>query len=486
MSNWYNRQFGDRQTFALAFSLARVPHPRGDAAVDASWGGVSLWARGRCLTRSVSEESGVVDEVRWNLLSVLQWLRDSAVRLVNEEPFPQPSLQERVPDACAWFNSTESPPWTLSASEESEWFLARSEWRQHHALRRAAADAALPNVMFRRLGDFLEVSWDNDGWGSTRPRLSFVEKRGAELVCAAKAADVLLDSLRDVSRELANHAREPALQALEQAAAVLSADEQDWKWLVPRQTAAVIEQDAGLASRLRQHTVAFKRGVYVPHEPTTLLLRQAVVTSSDELATILQLASTPLGKPVSEPVGRLIEPTPAHGMEPWHAGYDRALKVREELGWGNDPAPDLDEWLSANNVAVRRVLLPSSVQSLTKRTADGRALAGLNTAAKTLSREMGLAEAFGHILMDVDSQAIHGAREHWPTAARARAFGAMLLLPEEGVRNLLSGLSSLSVPDVQRVMKHFGTGPYVTTYHMRNHGLITNEKRQELLQQLAA
>lgn len=57
--------------------------------VDAGWGGLSLWVRGRCLTRNVSREGGVSEEVRWGLVSVLQWLIDAGARLVNEEPFRQ-------------------------------------------------------------------------------------------------------------------------------------------------------------------------------------------------------------------------------------------------------------------------------------------------------------------------------------------------------------------------------------------------------------
>lgn len=487
VSDWYSRQFGDTETFALTFSLGRDPHPLGDPAMDASWGGLSVWVRGRCLTRSVATESGVSDEVRWNLLSVLRWLSASAVRLLNEEPFPHPSPVEKVPDACAWFNDTESPPWTLSASDESDWFLARSDWRQHHALRSAAPDVALPNIVFRRLGDFLEVSWDNEAWGTVRPGLSFVERRGVALVSAAQAADVLLNALRDVSRELAVRTPEPDLAGLHQTASGLEAGVQDWKWLVPRQTAAVIEQDAALSAKLRKHVAGKRRGVYVPHEPMTLLLRQTVVTSTEELSSILQLVATRLRQPVPETLARLIEPEPASAIKPWSAGYDRALEVRDALGWGNDPAPDLDAWLQKNNVAIKRVRLPSAVHALTRRTDDYRVLAGLNTEVKrSLSREMGLAEALGHILMDVDAEGIHGSREHWPTAARARAFGAMLLLPEEGVKALLCGVDSIEAPQVQRVMEHFKTGPHVTTYHMRNHGLIGEEKRQELLQQLSA
>jgi hypothetical protein len=72
MSDWYMRQFGDREQFAVGFALGRDPHPTGQTASDGTWGGLSLWARGRCLTRNVADDSAVSDEVRWTLLSILE------------------------------------------------------------------------------------------------------------------------------------------------------------------------------------------------------------------------------------------------------------------------------------------------------------------------------------------------------------------------------------------------------------------------------
>src|SRR5262249_44005215 len=143
------------------------------------------------------------DEVRWSLIGVLGWLIDVGVRLINEEPFPDAASLDNVRDACDWFNATETPLLTLTEAEEDDWFLRRSDWRHHHALRRAVPDAALPNVMLRRLGDFVEVSWDNETWSTSRRGLSFVEQRGTELVSAARAASDLRAALMDVTHTLA-------------------------------------------------------------------------------------------------------------------------------------------------------------------------------------------------------------------------------------------------------------------------------------------
>ena len=62
VSDWYSRQFGDRDQFAISFALGRDPHAGNGESP--SWGGFELWVEGRCLTRSISSEGGVADAVR--------------------------------------------------------------------------------------------------------------------------------------------------------------------------------------------------------------------------------------------------------------------------------------------------------------------------------------------------------------------------------------------------------------------------------------
>ena len=80
-SDWYARQFGDRDEFAVAISLGRDPLAIGNPAIDAGWGGLAVWTRGRCLTRNVSGEGAAVDQVRWNLRGVFTWLAEVGPRL---------------------------------------------------------------------------------------------------------------------------------------------------------------------------------------------------------------------------------------------------------------------------------------------------------------------------------------------------------------------------------------------------------------------
>jgi Zn-dependent peptidase ImmA (M78 family) len=144
--------------------------------------------------------------------------------------------------------------------------------------------------------------------------------------------------------------------------------------------------------------------------------------------------------------------------------------------------------MKANNVNITMRALSSTVALIATRSEDNRGSMVINPQAQSpLRREIAQAAALGHILCDMTPVAVDGTWEHWPTAARARAFAAMLLLPDNGVRDVLAGRTSIDASDVRRVMDRFKTGPYATTYHLKNHGFIADEERRaEILRELAA
>ena len=97
-----------------------------------------------------------------------------------------------------------------------------------------------------------------------------------------------------------------------------------------------------------------------------------------------------------------------------------------------------------------------------------------------MKRETGLATALGHVLLDDAPVAIDGEWEHWPTSARARAFGVALTLPEDGVRDLLGTTRVIGTDEVRTLMQRFGSGAYSTTYRLKNLGLISRDEAMEL------
>lgn len=487
MSEWFQQQFGDRAEFAISFSLGTEPHRTGVPERDLAWGAVEIWVRDRCLTASVS--SGAVSQtIRWCMSPVLEWLIDVSIRLVNEDPYPRFSKGRDVRDGSQWYDATLSPP-ALLPGDEQRWFLRRSEWRHHHALRRAAEDVALPNLVFKRSAHDVEVSWDNESWPSSRRDMYFVERRGSVLVPALGFSRVILDALTSVTRALAAKSPLPAFVELARRATDLKASEEDWRWLVHRPTAAAI-RDAmpTLCARLNAATSLALGGLYVPHTKETLVLRQVRVETVEEIEAVLNAVALVPSSPMAEAIQSLVRPGAAQSDRPWDEGNEYAEQVREALGWGDDAIPDLSTWLPANGIGVptHDLGLPTSIAVLAERTTEQHAMVHVNRHARSeRKRETGLATALGHVLLDDASVSIDGEWEHWPTSARARAFGVALVLPEQGVRDLLADATAIGVAEVRRVMLRYRSGPFATTYRLKNLGLISVDEMYSLVRALA-
>jgi Zn-dependent peptidase ImmA (M78 family) len=492
MSDWFQQQFGRKDEFALVVWLGRDPHPGADDVVSASWGGLAVWVDGRCLTQTVRDDGSTAEQVRWYMLPVLGWLREHLVRLVNEEPFPSPARTDEVGDASAWFDASMEPGLTLLPEEETDWYTRRSQWRAGHGLRQAALDAALPNVCVRRLGRHLEVSWDNEAWPASRPDLRFVEPRGRALVDAAAATDVLRDTLHVLSERLQSHAQanDPAQAramhtALGSGACDLTDD--DWQWLVPEETRRLIFANdshfaaGNLLAELRSHTRESRCDALVPHTRRTLALRQLRASVCSDVDAVLAALERRPANPARDEFLKLRRPRPAIEEKPWLVGYDAALEVRDQLGWGADPCPSLTSWFVQQGVPVARDTLPSQVDVVACWYDEQHASASINVASPRYRRiEMGEATVLGHLLLDTEQVTIDGASEHWPAAARARAFAAMLMLPEEGLRGLVRGVT-VDAARVRNIADHFGVGVHATAWHLRNLGLLDDDARVEIL-----
>lgn len=489
LDSWYARQFGERRHFAVFLSLGTDPYPSGDKLRDATWGGISIWARGRCVTASVSSEGAFSHEIHWSLLDILDWLLRSGIRLVNEEPYPFPACSSRVYDGCQWINETEDPPARLAQDQEKKWFMARSEWRRHHALRAAAVDVALPNVFLRRLGDDVEISWDNETWGAARSDLQFVERLGTVRVCASQAAEVISNAVGDCLSALADKSQSLEFDSLAKKAKAMNVSDNDWRWLVHDDTAELICREMGdLRDRLNKSTRNGRSGLYVPHTTETWLLRRARVKSSDEIQTLLRAIQVDSATVLDPKLASLARRMPAPTSRPFRSGYDFALEVREALGWGEKPAPPLDEWMTKHGVALTRAKITRAVDLVTSQPDELHGSVTINLSPSTRIRsETAAASALGHLLMDHEPVSVDGAWEHWPTSARARAFGVMLLLPQDGVHRALADCDTIAAPQVKKVMDVFGTGPYATTHHLRNLGFIeSDEEHDEILYELVS
>ncbi len=455
---WFSRQFGDTSSFALRVSLSSGPRD------EVAWGALELWAAGLCLTRATHHEDGTTtDAVEGDLGEVFSWFARAGVRLVNEEPLPL-LTPRTVTDASDWFNETEE---CFDAADERAWFARRSEWRNSHGLRRASLAIALPNVAFRRAGDELEISWDNETWGTSHPGLRYTELRGAVTVAARPVAEVLEGAGAVV--------RAAIVERLSQAPGfelVRDVSEPGWRWLLPAETFAALDprQRSALAADF-----ATCNGLYFPHTETTRVLARARARSPEEVRVVLEAARLP-DRPMSERLRALVRPSRPARVRPWKAGYDAAEEVREELAWGDEPAPPLAAWLREEQVDVRP--LAAGGLTLIARRSDARGGA-IAVDASSGAAPFRYATALGHLLLDGDGLAIDGAAESSPAAARARAFAAMLLLPDGAARAATQN-GPFGLGDARALAARSSLSVLATVQHLENRGFLSPEARTAL------
>lgn len=114
----------------------------------------------------------------------------------------------------------------------------------------------------------------------------------------------------------------------------------------------------------------------------------------------------------------------------------------------------------------------------------------INNSTEGMSEAMRVATSLGHLVLDTPMDREFGIASspwtHWPCVARAKAFGAMLLMPEDSVRELVQRHGTVDIGLVRKMMATFGTGPMATTWHLLNLRLLSREHRDEILVKLGA
>jgi Zn-dependent peptidase ImmA (M78 family) len=88
--------------------------------------------------------------------------------------------------------------------------------------------------------------------------------------------------------------------------------------------------------------------------------------------------------------------------------------------------------------------------------------------------------------MDPWRASLDGVGEPWHEAARARAFGVALLLPEEGIRAVLTTSRTVDEQAVRDIGLHFNVGPVPVVRRLQNLRYISADESVRLLGALGA
>lgn len=480
---WYDRLFGETKQFAVRIALVDDPAPPAgiDPALQATWGTIEIWAGEVCLTRNDQRRS-VRAHVEWYLLPILRWLDEQGVALLNEEPFPAPVGSDDIPDAATWLRaSLDGPPFTPTESDDDRWYEERHDYWERHALPAADLGAALPNIVVRRLGALAEVSWDHETVKPPRRDLRFVEPRGAAVVDVHVVATALRDCVRETSKAIASRNVDPALHGA--LANGSGAPANAWAYMVAPPVRRALEDPSLVDVRERVERSVRRSGALLEHSLLTSCLRSTPIAEPRVLRAFTDRAVRPPQHRVSALLEQARRPSAPRSEQAWRAGYDAAKDVRSIFGWADEAVPPLGPWLTTQGIDLSDCRGAGGWDCAVC-AFDGNRVSILDNEDGSMSDAMRLATALGHYVMDMpvgaETGVVSSAWAHMPMVARAKAFGAMLLMPERGVREIARA-SKDEVAIARAVMKRYHVPPVVATWHLYHLRLITDDARQMAL-----
>ncbi len=505
--------FGDPGRFALGYELREDPDSAGDAALRASWGALTIWVSGRCLTRGRTGEGQLLSDCEVPLLPVLRWLLENWDFLLHEERLP---LAHKAPTSANWYvTSLRQLP--RDESSLSAFLETRERWWARHALGAALPAFRVPDLHLRRYGESVELSWDDSEWKSVGTGVEMLEQPGAARVEVGQVSKPLHEWCRALLADLAKS--EAVQQQAEELRALLTdltSSERQEKRLRLSAGSEMLERAArrlrtlaGIGEGDWQETIRnllgirgdVGEGLYLSLPEPVLLYRSASPhLSASDLQKLLELCEGDSGG-AQEKLHKFRERASCLGSPETitQDGYDRALDLREKLDLAAD-IPLLDHRDLESFVLPTLGVDVVSIH-LDDGGVDGVALMGKDIAPKVAvnlagrfsrtrcGRRMTLAHELCHLLHDGSAAGRVGIVSNpwasYPMERRANAFAAMLLAPEPAVEKVLSrDPDSWTARELREAMRRLGVGALTLTWHLHNLGWLTESERTYWLEEL--
>ena len=198
----------------------------------------------------------------------------------------------------------------------------------------------------------------------------------------------------------------------------------------------------------------------------------------------------------------------------WEAiqsGTDAALEERRRLGLGSGPLSDLPSLLESQGIRTGLIDMPEGVSGLMIAESSVGLLVVVNRKHPPVRQRFSWCHEYAHILLDHAKQG-HISREAERTElieVRANVFAANFLMPEEGVRQFMTGLGKgsasrvhaevydesgvvpvdsrtvggsqdLQIYDVVKLAHHFGVSVLSALYRLLNLKLVTERQFEEI------
>jgi Zn-dependent peptidase ImmA (M78 family) len=517
----WERFCGSTDLFAVRLSFMPDPDQNLAADVDeaASWGALQIWIDGQNLCAHV-DQGEVLQSVHWYLLPFLEWLADAWNPLLHEEKLPNRNAAESA--ALALAATRTAPPLATEADSlawDEEWY----EWRARHALRTARNGGLLPNVVFRRLRDLVEVSWEDEHLAGTPQGFHFSAARGVvrvapELVAgplwdlATAACSYLLrnnpgserlgllqENLAALARPVHHDVRLGCLAGLRTSSPLTQrlrgqSVEQEIQDRWPEIVAALRELDDGDATNAALATEEATLVLSGSCQAALLFGSVAPTVSEKDVRTLAQVLIEQY-QPVGSKHKRLAALSEDVPLDPslraWEQGYELAESLHDVLQLDREPV-DIQALLRELDISVLdRTLEDLTVRGCSIVGPQHRPTVVTNGGSPYAVSDVAVRFTLAHELCHILHDRSHGRRlaiASGPWAPRgierrANAFAAMFLMPSVLVRQAIADspdpISDLN--GVIAVAQRLRVSRRAAVEHLYNLTLMSEATRDELL-----
>jgi len=465
---------GDPRRLGLEWRF--VPSPEGDSAETRTAGIAKFFVGGQCVSSNADTHTGIArEEIELPLVDLAWWFAESWITCLFDESIPKALVNRPTKSLAERWESSQA----LQLRDVDRDELYR--WAETHCLEFASTDYCLPNVVFQRVDDYMEVSWFPRSDTSPGCPIAFRGSCGAILIPIKDAIDLFSSAVSIVNERTCDLVTDPRVYSISQVARSTAAQ---------RATSALgklLSIGARLSKWITDDALdSFGNTGIIPIPVLGLLRSAAGSISEDDCLEVLELLSNLAGgeavrlnlHSISANVAVDIDP-----IRPWDSGIRAARLVRNrllEIGIiknGMDRMDILGIMSSLGIIVCRKEFAPS-IEGVCVMRKDGAALCVTNPRgrlAKTISGERStLAHEFCHLLFDVNMFCVLGQVDRRQSGGvlekRANAFAAELLLPREKVL-AASAAGRINNSELVRLARQHGVSIDLAVHQAQNQGL---------------
>jgi Zn-dependent peptidase ImmA (M78 family) len=490
--------FGDRAV--LAFELRSLPRmaPEGDPVAAATWADLRIWLGGHNVTRHVPEGAEVLSEgVRGSAFDLALWFVRSWSKLFEQQVWPLPGSFRNARDVRAAMDKHLGELEELAtrhkgdAAEVARFAAVRDAFVRAHGLATSSPRIPLPEMYIARDGARISIALRA---GTRQAGVEFLHRAqdrdvAVPLFLAAVRGLVLwvLERLRGVDAAIAADEREMLSTWLSRAQTPAAAEAALFGYLGVEEGALTGALSAGskqvaLARLFELDPSWANEGMlFDPSRSGVAMVFRALrftLTPAEIFAIVERLKQYPRSPRADQALQACqVELPPLERLKDFEHGYQLAESFRAQIG-NRTGYFDVEAWLREAGIAVEDLAIgdPGVDGGAVWDDAHGPVII-VNTsslrASTSWGRRMVLAHELCHLLVDHDAavplKIMSGPWAPPVLERRANAFAAELLLPRDGIVELIGIPPSLPDEETRRrLMDEFRVGEIVCVEHVQN------------------